>query len=175
MSRRFVKVYRPEHTNPAIGCATLHLELRMWLLAMDRMQRGGHAPLGSGELQAILTNEKGEPYSAGRYRQARLSLIKAGQLAPSASARCLLVPHGVASLDARSVRKREECATHGHNIAWDDAQEDWMFGTMEEAQQWEAECDNIARRGGAFASAAWARGVRNRLSRGVNGVTTSAA
>ncbi|MFC5148085.1 hypothetical protein [Streptomyces aureoversilis] len=175
MSRRFVKVYRPEYTNPAIGCPTLHLELRMWLLAMDRMQRGGHAPLGSGELQAILTNDKGEPYSAGRYRQARLSLIKAGQLAPSASARCLLVPHGVASMDAKSAQKREECATHKHNIAWDDAHGDWMFRTMDEARRWEAECDNIARGGSVFPPASWAREVRERASQGVNRLKPSAA
>ncbi|WP_370419567.1 hypothetical protein AB8O64_14615 [Streptomyces sp. QH1-20] len=140
----------------------------MWLLAMDRIQRGGHAPLGSGELQAILTNEKGEPYSAGRYRQARLSLIKAGQLAPSASARCLLVPHSVASMDAKSAHKREECATHKHNIAWDDAHGDWMFCAMDEARRWEAECDNIARGGSPFPSGAWARGIRTGAERSVN-------
>lgn len=175
MSYHFAKVYRPEHSNPAIGSAVLHLETRMWLLALDRMQRGGHAPLGSGELQLILTNEKGEPYSAGRYRQARLNLTRAGLLAPSASARCLLIPSTVAAMDAPSKGKREECATHGHNIPWDGRQGGWMFSTTEHAQHWEAECDNIAKGGSPFPSAAWAESVRMSIERSVNETEPSAA
>ncbi|MGW2319868.1 hypothetical protein [Streptomyces sp. GS7] len=162
MSYRFAKVYRPEHSNPAIGSAALHLETRMWLLALDRMQRGGHAPLGSGELQLILTNEKGAPYSPGRYSQALTALRGAGLLAPTASRRCLLIPSTVAAMDAPSKKKREECATHGHNIPWDSDHDDWMFNTPEAARRWEAECDNIARGGAAFPSGEWAQRVRLR-------------
>lgn len=175
MSYRFAKVYRPQHSHPAIGNAVLHLETRMWLLALDRMQRGGHAPLGSGELQLILTNEKGEPYNPSRYRQARCNLIKAGMLAPSASARCLLIPSTVAAMDAPSKKRREECATHGHNIPWDGDHGDWMFSTPGEAERWEAECDNVAKGGSPFPSGAWAHGVRVRLERGVNETVASAA
>lgn len=174
MSYRFAKVYRPERSNPAIGSTVLHLETRMWLLALDRIQRGGHAPLGSGELELILTNEKGQAYSAGRYRQARCSLIRAGLLAPSASARCLLIPGTVASMDAPSKKKREECATHGNNIPWDAEHGDWMFSSPGEAQRWEAECDNIARGGSPFPSGAWAHGVRVGGGRGVNETAASA-
>jgi hypothetical protein len=162
LSYRFAKVYRPEHSNSAIGSAVLHLETRMWLLALDRMQRGGHSPLGSGELQLILTNERGEPYSKGRYSQALGSLKAAGLLAPPASPRCLLIPSTVAAMDAQSKKKREECATHGHNIAWDGAHGDWMFSTPEAAQRWEAECDNLNRKGAPFPSNEWARAVRLR-------------
>ncbi|MFF3466995.1 hypothetical protein [Streptomyces sp. NPDC002619] len=166
MSYWFAKVHRPKHSSPAIGSAVLHLETRMWLLALDRMQRGGHAPLGSGELELILTNKKGDPYDASRYRQARLNLTKAGLLAPPASARCLLIPSTVASMDAQG--KREECATHKHNIPWDGNHGDWMFRTPEDAQRWEAECDNLAKRGSPFPSAAWAQSVRMRMERSVN-------
>ncbi|MDT0468288.1 hypothetical protein [Streptomyces gibsoniae] len=162
MSYWFAKVYRPEHSNPAIGSAGLHLEMRMWLLALDRMQRGGHAPLGSGELQLILTNKEGEPYSKGRYSQALTALRDAGLLAPSASPRCLLIPSTVAAMDAPSKKKREDCATHGHNIPWDGERNDWMFKTPEAAHGWEAECDNIARGGSPFPSNEWARAVRLR-------------
>ncbi|MER6914637.1 hypothetical protein ABT354_23440 [Streptomyces sp. NPDC000594] len=171
MSYWFTKVYRPERSNPAIGSPLLHLETRMWLLALDRMQRGGHAPLGSGELELILTNEKGEPYSDGRYRQVRGNLVKAGLLAPSASARCLLVPSDVASMDA-PVRAREECATHGHNVPWDGRRSDWLFRTPERAREWELECDNVARGGEPFSSPSWARSVREGT---VNGSAASAA
>ncbi|MEW1548990.1 hypothetical protein [Streptomyces tsukubensis] len=171
MSYRFAKVYRPEHSNPVIGSARLHLETRMWLLALDRMQRGGHAPLRSGELELILTNEKGEPYSDGRYRQVRGNLVKAGLLAPSASARCLLVPSSVASMDAPT-KGREECATHGHNVPWDGRHGEWMFSTPERAREWELECDNVARGGEPFPSSSWARRVREGT---VNGSTASAA
>ncbi|GAA4807957.1 hypothetical protein [Streptomyces ziwulingensis] len=109
MSYRFAKVYRPEHSNPAIGNAVLHLATRRWLLALDRVQRGGHAPLGSGGLQLILTNEKGEPHTPSRYRQARGNLIEAGMPAPSASARCLLIPSTVASTDVPPKKRLEEC------------------------------------------------------------------
>ncbi|WKK21555.1 hypothetical protein QZH56_22180 [Streptomyces olivoreticuli] len=146
MSYYFTKVYRPAGMHPAVGDPTVHLDLRMWLLALNRMQRGGHAPLGSGELQRILTNAKGEPYSAGRYRQTRGILTKAGLLAPSASARCLLVPNAMAAMDAPSRKKREECATHKHNIPWDDRHDTWLFATQEEANAWEAECDSLSRR-----------------------------
>ncbi|MFF3276131.1 hypothetical protein ACFYWU_35120 [Streptomyces chrestomyceticus] len=174
MSYRFAKVYRPEHSHPAIGNAVLHLETRMWLLALDRMQRGGHAPLGSGELQLILTNGKGDPYSKGRYPQAMRALKDAGLLAPSASPRCLLVPSTVAAMDAPSRKRREECATHGHNIPWDGNHGDWMFSTPSEAERWEAECDNVARGGAAFPSPEWARAVRLRAE-GFNETVASAA
>ncbi|RLU94775.1 hypothetical protein CTZ27_18920 [Streptomyces griseocarneus] len=141
MSYFFTKVYRPVGGNPAIRNPKLSLDLRMWALAVDRVQRGGHVPLGSGELERILTNEKGEPYSASRYRQVRCKLIDAGMLAPSASARCLLVVDGQASMDARSRKKREECATHKHNISWDGEHGTWMFATQEEADAWAADCD----------------------------------
>ncbi|WP_424892996.1 hypothetical protein [Streptomyces sp. XH2] len=175
MSYRFAKVYRPEHSNPAIGSAGLHLETRMWLLALDRMQRGGHSPLGSGELELILTKENGETYYPSRYRQARCNLINAGLLAPSASARCLLIPSTVAAMDAPSKKKREECATHGHNIPWDGVHGDWMFATPEQARRWETECDNIAKGGAAFPSGEWAQGVRFRAEGSVNELTASAA
>lgn len=175
MSYRFAKVYRPEHRNLAVGNPGLHLELRMWLLAMDRMQRGGHVPLGSGELELILAKEGGSPYTPGRYRQARGSLIKAGLLAPSASARCLLIPFTVASMDAPSKGEREECATHGHNVPWDGRSGDWLFANPERARAWEAECDNIARGGGPFPAGGWARSVRLRAESSVNGSAPSAA
>ncbi|GGO52291.1 hypothetical protein [Streptomyces lasiicapitis] len=175
MSYRFAKVYRPEHRNPAIGSPGLHLELRMWLLAVDRMQRGGHAPLGSGELELILDKDDGNPYNPSRYRQARGNLIKAGLLAPSANARCLLVPHTVASMDARSRKKREECARHGHNIPWDGQHGDWLFETQEAAHRWEAECDNIGRRGSSFPTGEWARSVRLQAEESVNRSEPSAA
>lgn len=175
MSRLFTKVYRPEHSNPAIGSAVLHLETRMWLLALDRIQRGGHAPLGSGELELILTNLNGEPYNPSRYRQARCNLIKAGLLAPSASSRCLLVPSTSASMDAPLRRRREDCATHGHNIPWDGNHNDWMFGSTDDAERWEAECDSIARNGGPFPSSTWAHSVRLRSDRSVNETMASTA
>ncbi|WEB42256.1 hypothetical protein MOV08_25430 [Streptomyces yunnanensis] len=174
MSYRFAKVYRPERSNPAIGNPRLALDLRLWLLALDRVQRGGHAPLGSGELELILTKENGEPYHESRYRQARCNLINAGLLAPSASARCLLIPSTVAAMDAPS-KTREECATHAHNIPWDGDQGDWMFRTSEQARRWEAECDNIAKGGAAFPSGEWAQAVRLRAVRSVNGSELSAA
>lgn len=40
MSYRFAKVYRTEHSNPAIGSAVLHLETRMWLLSSIADFRG---------------------------------------------------------------------------------------------------------------------------------------
>lgn len=113
-------------------------------------------------MQLILTKENGEPYIKGRYAQALGSLKAAGLLTLSASYRCLLIPSTVASMDAPSRKKREECATHGHNIPWDGRHGDWMFSTPEAAQRWEAECDNIARRGSAFPSNEWAQRVRLR-------------
>ncbi|MCC2278510.1 hypothetical protein LKL35_24245 [Streptomyces sp. ET3-23] len=175
MSYRFAKVYRPERTNPAIGSTGLHLETRMWLLALDRLQRGGHAPFGSGELAAILTNEKGEPYNASRYRQVLGSLKRAGLLAPEASSRCLLIPSTVAGMDAPSRKKREECATHKHNIPWDGRHGTWMFSTQQETDAWEAECDNIARGGATFPSVDWVQQVRERVRRSVNDPGASAA
>ncbi|MEI5099548.1 hypothetical protein RB200_14325 [Streptomyces sp. PmtG] len=175
MSYRFAKVYRPEYSNPAIGSAVLHLEMRMWLLALDRMQRGGHAPLGSGELELILTKENGEPFHASRYRQARCNLINSGLLAPSSTARCLLIPSTVAAMDAPSRKRREECATHGHNIPWDGGHGDWMFRTPGDAERWEAECDNIAKGGGPFPSSAWVQSLRLRTDQSVNKAVASAA
>lgn len=175
MSYRFAKVYRPQHHNPTIGDPGLHLELRMWLLALDRMQRGGHAPLGSGELELILSKENGTPYNPSRYRQARGNLIKAGLLAPSASARCLLIPSTVASMDAPSKKEREECATHHHNIPWDGRCGDWLFTTPGTAHTWEIECDNIARGGSPFPTGEWARSIRLRAEGSVNGSEPSAA
>ncbi|MFB7905640.1 hypothetical protein ACFC1T_04370 [Kitasatospora sp. NPDC056076] len=158
MSYHFAKFYRPEGRNTAVGAPGLHLDLRLFLLAMDRMQRGGHAPLGSGELQLILTREDGRPYSKGRYSQALKALKDAGLLAPSASARCLLVPLAVAGMGLR--RKREECATHGHNIPWDREANDWLHEAPEGARRAENEADNISRGGSAFSLADWARGLR---------------
>jgi len=174
VSYHFAKVYRPARSNPAVGSAVLHLETRMWLLALDRMQRGGHAPLKSGELQLILTNEKGEAYSPGRYRQARLNLTRAGLLAPSASARCLLIPNTVASMDAAS-GEREECATHGHNVPWDGRHKTWLFTTPERTQRWEVECDNIARGGHPFPAGQWAQEVRSHSEGSVNETEPSTA
>jgi hypothetical protein len=160
MSYHFAKLYRPQHRNPAIGDAGLQLHLRLFLLAMDRMQRGGHAPLGSGELQLILSREDGRPYTKGRYSQALTALKKAGLLAPSASARCLLLPNTVAAMDAPSRRQREECATHHHNIPWDGEANDWLHETPERARKAENEADNVSRGGSAFSFADWARGLR---------------
>ncbi|MER7848263.1 hypothetical protein ABTZ03_30485 [Kitasatospora sp. NPDC096077] len=129
---------------------------------MDRMQRGGHAPLGSGELQLILTHPDGRPFTKGRYSQALTALKGAGLLAPSASARCLLIPNTVASMDAPSRRKLEECATHGHNLPWDGEANDWLHETEEEARFWRTEADNISRGGSAFAATDWARALRER-------------
>ncbi|MFJ9773851.1 hypothetical protein ACIRVF_21850 [Kitasatospora sp. NPDC101157] len=173
MSYHFAKLYRPKRRNPAIGDPGLQLHLKLFLLAMDRMQRGGHAPLGSGELQLILTREDGRPYTAGRYSQALTALKDAGLLAPSASARCLLVPNTVASMDAPSRRKREECATHGHNIPWDGEANDWLHPTPEQARKAENEADNVSRDGSAFSFADWARGLREQPR--FNETDTSAA
>ncbi|MER6502298.1 hypothetical protein ABT218_23695 [Streptomyces sp. NPDC001455] len=77
-------------------------------------------------------------------------------------------------MDAPSKKKREKCATHGHNIPWDGDHDDWMFGTPEAARRWEAECDNIARGGFPFPSDEWARAVRIG-SAGFNETVASAA
>ncbi|MFJ8471515.1 hypothetical protein [Kitasatospora sp. NPDC094011] len=164
MVYHFTKLYRPQGRNPAVGDSGIQFQLRLFLLAMDRMQRGGHAPLDSGELQLILTRPDGRPYTESHYTTALSALKGAGLLAPSASRRCLLVPNTTASMDAWSRQKLEACATHGHNLPWDGEANDWLHETEDEARKWQAEADNISRGGSAFAAADWARGVRARAT-----------
>ncbi|MFD9908237.1 hypothetical protein [Streptomyces sp. NPDC059063] len=78
-------------------------------------------------------------------------------------------------MDAPSGRKREECATHHHNIPWDGQLGDWLFTTPERTRRWEAECDNISKGGSSFPTSEWARSVRLRAEASVNGSGPSAA
>ncbi len=118
MRRRavFHKFWQTEGRNRGSRETWLSLELRVFLLALDRARTNGHAELDPGELMMLCPKAGGGFYTQRRVNQAISDLRRAGLLAKHASARCLLVPMEVADLNLQKGKKC--CATHGTDLAW---------------------------------------------------------
>ncbi|MEV5983602.1 hypothetical protein AB0L85_01070 [Streptomyces sp. NPDC052051] len=131
MASIFAKHYLNNSAESMGAISDLSVDFRLYLIAIDRMNRVGHAHFDKGELQAALPDIK----SPRTIHAAISKLETAGMLAPKSNIRSLIVPTDKTAHDMnkRGAKCPRDC--HGkffHSGAWTDPIE-LEYGTNRDA------------------------------------------
>ena len=120
----FGRIYLKQAGNLSRESVEISLQLRLFLLGLQRVSNRGHAPFHAGEIQELLLQRDGTKYVEKQIRNEIKRLANSELLSSESNIRCLLYPMELISLKTEK-KNAAHCPEHGTHSSWSANNNDW--------------------------------------------------